>query len=97
MSEWLDSSGVLQTGYDLIRGLLLLIAGGVLALLLSRLARRIVTERFTPAQAEVTGRLVLWGVLGLSVVSALREVGFDDVERTLLSGGISQLLVGTRR
>lgn len=77
MSEWLDSSGVLQTGYDLIRGLLLLIAGGVLALLLSRLARRIVTERFTPAQAEVTGRLVLWGVLGLSVVSALREVGFD--------------------
>ncbi|MBX3314750.1 MAG: ubiquinone/menaquinone biosynthesis methyltransferase [Actinobacteria bacterium] len=31
------------------------------------------------------------------MLAMLREVGFDDVERTLLSGGISQLLVGTRR
>lgn len=77
MMEWLDGSGLIGTSFGFLRGLLILVAGLVLALVVTRMTRRVMTDRFTPAQAEVTGRLVFWAVMAVGVLSALREVGFD--------------------
>lgn len=77
MNGWLENQEALATVVGLLRGLAILVAGGVLALVVSRVARRFAVDRFTPAQAEVAGRLAFWGVLAIGVLSALREVGFD--------------------
>lgn len=60
-----------------LQALLLLVVSLAAAGVFARMARRFATSRFTPAQAEVAGRLVFWATVGLGVLSALREVGFD--------------------
>jgi small-conductance mechanosensitive channel len=67
-------------GTDLVDvgfALAILVCCGLIALVASRAARRFATSRFTPAQAEVAGRLVFGTVVLLGIVSALRQVGLD--------------------
>jgi len=64
-------------GADLLQASLQLALGLALAWGVSGLARRIATDRFTPAQAEVTARLFFWAFAALGVASGMAELGFD--------------------
>jgi len=78
MKDWLPSiETLLPASVDLFQALLQLAIGFALAWGISRLARRIATRRFTPAQAEVAGRLLFWAFAALGVASALSELGVD--------------------
>ncbi len=78
MREWLDRLlAIPPVGGHLLQASIQLVLGMALAWGGSRLARRIATRRFTPAQAEVTARLFFWAFAALGVASALAELGFD--------------------
>ena len=62
---------------DILQASLMLVAGMLAGVLAARIARSFATTRSSPAQADVAARLVLWTVITIAVVSALREVGFD--------------------
>lgn len=73
MKQWAAGSGVVAVAFAVA----ILLTSIVVSLIGARWARRFATARFTPAQAEVAGRLVFGFGLFLGVVSALRQVGFD--------------------
>jgi small-conductance mechanosensitive channel len=78
VTDWLPQiHDALPEGTDVIHAALQLLLGLTLAIGISRLGRRIATQRFTPAQAEVAGRLLFGGFASLGVASALAELGFD--------------------
>jgi small-conductance mechanosensitive channel len=66
-----------ETTAMVIRALVLLALGALAAPLASRLVRRLAAERFSVHALLLIRRLVFYGVLGLFVASALRELGFS--------------------
>lgn len=60
-----------------LRSIVLLAAGLVIASLVSRLPQRLMGKRFTPHQAMLVRRLVYYLILALFIASALRELGFS--------------------
>jgi small-conductance mechanosensitive channel len=66
-----------ETAAMVIRALVLLAIGLLAAPLASRLVRRLAAERFSVHALLLIRRLVFYGVLGLFVASALRELGFS--------------------
>lgn len=66
-----------ETAAMLMRAGLLLLAGFLAATLLSRLVKRLAAKRFSTHHLQLARRLVFYGVLGLFVASAMRELGFS--------------------
>jgi small-conductance mechanosensitive channel len=76
MSEWLNQipwSAALPTA----RALILILSGLALATLASRLGVRALRHRLTPNSAQLLRRGLFYGILGLFLASALRELGFS--------------------
>lgn len=61
----------------IVRAIVLLAAGLMVAAIVSRLPQRLMGKRFTPHQAMLTRRLVYYVILALFIASALRELGFS--------------------
>lgn len=70
---WLGS----ETAAMVLRAVILLALGVVLASLASRLVNRLASRRFSVHHLQLSRRLVYYGVLALFVASALRELGFS--------------------
>lgn len=70
---WLGS----ETAAMVLRAVILLALGLVLASLASRLVNRLASRRFSVHHLQLSRRLVYYGVLALFVASALRELGFS--------------------
>jgi len=70
---WLGSDAAAMV----VRAVILLTLGLVLASLASRLVNRLASRRFSVHHLQLTRRLVYYGVLALFVASALRELGFS--------------------
>lgn len=66
-----------ETAAMILRATVLLIIGLVAAPIGSRLVRRFASRRFSVHHVQLMRRLVFYGVLGLFVASALRELGFS--------------------
>lgn len=61
----------------IVRACLLLLAGFVLATVVSRLAFRTMLRRVGEHHATLFRRVIYWGLLALFIASALREMGFN--------------------
>ncbi|MDZ7671160.1 MAG: mechanosensitive ion channel family protein [Gammaproteobacteria bacterium] len=70
---WLGS----ETAAMVVRALILLTLGLVLASLATRLVNRLASRRFSEHHLQLARRLVYYGILALFVASALRELGFS--------------------
>lgn len=66
-----------ETAAMILRATVLLAIGLVTAPIGSRLVRRFASRRFSVHHVQLMRRLVFYGVLGLFVASALRELGFS--------------------
>jgi small-conductance mechanosensitive channel len=66
-----------DTAGMMFRASLLLVLGLLFASIASRLVNRLAVKRFSTHHLHLTRRLVFYGVLGLFVASALRELGFS--------------------
>lgn len=66
-----------QQALAVLRSIVLLAAGLVIASLVSRLPQRVMGKRFTAHQAMLVQRLVYYLILALFIASALRELGFS--------------------
>lgn len=76
MSEWLTQipwSAALPTA----RALILVLVGLLVAILASRLVVRGLRHRLTANSAQLLRRALFYGILGLFLASALRELGFS--------------------
>lgn len=62
---------------SLVQALLQILLGIALGWLTGKLIRRAATERFSPAQAEVAGRLLFWVFTVMGIGAAMSELGFD--------------------
>ncbi len=61
----------------LLRAMVLLILGLVLASIISRLGARAASSRLTPQMLQLLRRSLFYGVLGLFIAAALAELGFS--------------------
>jgi len=61
----------------IVRAIVLLMVGLILASLCSRLVARALRERLSAQVLQLLRRLVFYGLLGLFVASAMRELGFS--------------------
>jgi small-conductance mechanosensitive channel len=61
----------------LLRALILIIFGLLVATLSARLVRRITRERLSVHVQQLIGRIVFYGILALFIASAMRELGFS--------------------
>lgn len=66
-----------ETAAMIVRAVVLLAIGLAAAPLASRLVRRLAADRFSVHHLLLIRRIVFYGVLGLFVASALRELGFS--------------------
>ncbi|MFN2348681.1 MAG: mechanosensitive ion channel family protein [Thioalkalivibrio sp.] len=62
---------------SVLRAVMFLLVGFILARFVSRLVQRMVLRRFTTHHAMIFRRLAFYLILGLFVASALRELGFS--------------------
>ena len=66
-----------ETAGMIFRATILLALGLLLAFLGARLVNRLAVKRFSTHHLQLTRRLVFYGVFGLFLASALRELGFS--------------------
>ncbi|MEE4637998.1 MAG: mechanosensitive ion channel family protein [Wenzhouxiangella sp.] len=76
MSEWL-SQIPWSAALPAARALILVLSGLVVAMLASRLVLRALRHRLTPNSTQLLRRGLFYGILGLFLASALRELGFS--------------------
>ena len=88
-----DAAAQLLTPDSLARvlgALVVLVAGLLLGRLLARVVFSVVQRSASPERADLARRVVWWGIAGLSVATALDQLGFD---LTLLAGAAGVLTV----
>lgn len=66
-----------EAALAVLRAIILLVSGLVLATLGSRLVRRLLGEHLSAQALQLTRRGVFYGILALFLASALRELGFS--------------------
>lgn len=76
MSEWLDQIPW-SAALPVVRAVILVSSGLLLAMLASRLSVRTLRHRLTPHVLQLIRRVSFYGILGLFAASALRELGFS--------------------
>lgn len=77
----------------LLRAVLLLGAGFVIATVVSRTTFRFMNTRLGEHRATILRRVIYWGLLGLFIASALREMGFN-LAVLLGAAGVLTVAVG---
>lgn len=90
MSETLQNLVASELFVSIVRAVILVGTGLLLASLGSRLIRRLLTARLSPQAMQVTRRAVFYGVLALFIASAMRELGFS---LTVIMGAAGVLTV----
>lgn len=76
MSEWLNQIPW-SAALPVVRAVILVSSGLLLAMLASRLSVRTLRHRLTPHVLQLIRRVSFYGILGLFAASALRELGFS--------------------
>lgn len=77
MGEYLTNFLALEQTFNVLRALLFLLVGLLLARFVSRLVQSLAAKRFDLHYAMVLRRLAFYLILALFVASALRELGFS--------------------
>lgn len=77
----------------IVKALLILLAGWVLARLALRLFRRVTAQRLSVHQLSVYGRLIFYSLLALFVVTAIHQLGFK-ISVLLGAAGILTVALG---
>lgn len=77
MSDTLHSLITSETFLSIMRAIIMVGAGLLLASLGGRLTQRLLSARLAPQTLQLTRRAVFYGVLALFIASAMRELGFS--------------------
>ncbi|NEZ02651.1 mechanosensitive ion channel family protein [Wenzhouxiangella sp. XN201] len=77
MSDTLHSLITSETFLSIMRAVVMVGAGLLLASLGGRLTQRLLSKRLAPQTLQLTRRAVFYGVLALFIASAMRELGFS--------------------
>lgn len=78
---------------DILRATLVIVAGFVVAQLISRTVKKLTAKQFTPHQSMLINRVLYWLILGLFLASALRQLGFN-LGVVLSAAGVLSVAIG---
>lgn len=87
--EWLSGPRL----WNVIRAVLTLVAGFMLARLVSAVVVRTMSRLQTPQQMALTRRITSWGVFVIAALMAIRQLGFD-ITALLGAAGVLTVAIG---
>lgn len=79
--------------WNVVRALMTLVVGFMLARLVSAVVVRTMSRLQTPQQMAITRRITSWGVFAIAVMMAIRQLGFD-ITALLGAAGVLTVAIG---